>query len=610
MINSIFKRFESLLEAFPAHIPQTPPEKISDFFKHCTSGSWALLILLCGLSGLVAIIEVILFGFVGQIVDWLSVSNRATFWSDHWLELLGISSLLLVVSPIVVFAQSLILHQSLLGNLPMRMRWYFHHQLLQQSLNFYAEDFAGRISTKMMQTALALRDTLVKLSSVAIYISVYVISIAILLASTNVWLAFPIVLWVCMYIVILWFFLPRMQRISIQQANARSNMTGRVVDSYANIMTVKLFSHSSREINYAKDAMDPFLATVYRQMRLSTGMKLAVEYSVFLTVFVEVILAIFLWTHEAASLGMIAVAIMVTLRLNGLSEWIMWEANLFFENLGTVIDGSRTLAKPVSVNDGVGAKPLTLTNGLLEFNNVSFSYSDTVNIIQQLNFTIRPGEKVGIVGRSGAGKSTLVNLLLRFYDIQQGQILIDHQNIAHVQQESLRQAIGVVTQDTSLLHRTVRENILYGSPGASQAAMVAAAKQAHAYDFIQNLVDHNGNTGFDALVGERGIKLSGGQRQRIALCRVLLKNAPILVLDEATSALDSEVEQAIQDSLDALMNNKTVIAIAHRLSTIAALDRLVIIDQGQIVEQGTHADLLQQGGIYAQLWAHQSGGFI
>ena len=524
--------------------------------------------------------------------------------------MLGLALCLGIVFPVLVFAQSAVLHQILMGNFPMRMRWLFHQYLLKQSIDFYTNEFAGRISTKMMQTALAVRDSVIKICDVGFYILVLIGSMALLLASTSWLLALPILGWVVLYCSILKYFLPKLKSVAQAQANARSDMTGRVVDAYSNIMTVKLFSHSSRELNYAKDAMNPFLETVHHQMRIATLFTTAIHSSVYLIILVEFSLCIWLWMNGTASIGMISVAIMLTLRLNGLSEWIMWEANMFFENLGTVTDGIQTLAKPVELVDQKDAKPLAVDKGQIEFKNVSFHYGKSSGVIENFNLTIKPGEKIGIVGRSGAGKSTLVNLLLRFYDVAGGEILIDGQNIAKVQQETLRQQIGVVTQDTALLHRSIRENIVYGSPNATEEEMIKATEKAQAYDFIQQLEDHQGQKGFDTLVGERGIKLSGGQRQRVAISRVLLKNAPFLILDEATSALDSEVEQAIQDNLNQLMENKTVIAIAHRLSTIAALDRLVVIDDGRIIEQGTHEELLQQKGVYAQLWAHQSGGFV
>jgi ATP-binding cassette subfamily B multidrug efflux pump len=417
-------------------------------------------------------------------------------------------------------------------------------------------------------------------------------------------------LWLAAYVGIQLYFVPKLKTVSTEQADARSTMTGRIVDSYTNIQTVKLFSHTDRETEYAEQGMKGFLDTVHRQMRLVTGLNISVEIINYLLVFSIAGLAIWLWTISAVTIGAIAVAVSLALRINGMSKWIMWEIGGLFENIGTVIDGMRTLSKPVDITDKKDAPILAVNNGAIHFDDVNFHYGEKSGVIEKLNLNIKSGEKVGLVGRSGAGKSTMVNLLMRFHDVESGSISIDGQNIAHVTQDSLRAQIGMVTQDTSLLHRSIRENIMYGNPNATEEQLLAATKQAHAHEFIGSLSDPYGNTGYDAQVGERGVKLSGGQRQRIAISRVLLKNAPILLLDEATSALDSEVEAAIQESLYELMQGKTVIAIAHRLSTIAAMDRLIVLDKGEIAEQGSHQELIAQKGIYAQLWAHQTGGFI
>lgn len=395
-----------------------------------------------------------------------------------------------------------------------------------------------------------------------------------------------------------------------EQADARSLMTGRIVDSYTNISTVKLFSHSRRETEYAEEGMEGFLDTVHRQMRLVTGFDVAVQLANYILLFSIAAISIYLWMGSAITVGSIAIAISLALRINGMSMWIMWEVGALFENMGTVVDGIKTLSKPIAIQDEPNAKPIKVDQGGIEFDDVSFHYGENKGVISNLNLNIKPGEKVGLVGRSGAGKSTLVNLLLRFHDVEGGSIRIDGQPIDKVTQDSLRSKIGMVTQDTSLLHRSIRDNILYGKPDASEEELLAATRQAHAHEFIDTLTDPFGNAGYDAQVGERGVKLSGGQRQRIAISRVLLKNAPILILDEATSALDSEVEAAIQESLNELMEGKTVIAIAHRLSTIAAMDRLIVLDKGEVIEEGSHQELINHGGIYAQLWAHQTGGFI
>ncbi len=606
----MFKLFEGFTKAFPQHDPEQPPKGVLAFCRHYTRGFEIPLIAMAIMSTLVAIVEVSLFGFMGQLVDWLSQSDPSTFVQDNKDTLWFYGILTLIVMPILVVVYSLIVHQSLLGNYPMSIRWLAHRYLLKQSLSFYQDDFAGRVATKVMQTSLAVRESVMKMLDVFVYVCVYFTSIVVLLATADVRLMIPFVIWLAVYIMIQLYFVPKLKNVASEQAEARSMMTGRIVDSYTNIATVKLFSHSKRETEYAEEGMEGFLDTVYRQMRLVTGFDISVEISNYILVFSIAATSVVLWLDSAISVGAIAVAISLALRINGMSMWIMWEVGALFENIGTVVDGSSTLSKPIDITDKKDAKPINVDKGGIEFDNVSFHYGENKGVIDNLNLNIKPGEKVGLVGRSGAGKSTLVNLLLRFHDVEQGQIRIDGQAIEEVTQDSLRSNIGMVTQDTSLLHRSIRDNILYGRPDASEEQLLSATKQAQADEFIQTLTDPFGNVGYDAQVGERGVKLSGGQRQRIAISRVLLKDAPLLILDEATSALDSEVESAIQESLNELMEGKTVIAIAHRLSTIAAMDRLIVLDKGQVVEQGTHQELVKSGGIYAQLWNHQTGGFI
>lgn len=606
----MFKKFEGFTKPFPDEEPGQPPKGIFAFCRYYTRGFEIPLIIMSIMSTIVAIVEVSLFGAMGQLVDWLSTSDPATFWQDNGSTLIGYGALLLIVMPVLVIGYSLLIHQTLLGNYPMSIRWLAHRYLLKQSVNFYQDDFAGRVATKVMQTSLAVRETVMKSMDVFVYVSVYFTSIIVLLAQADARLMIPMLIWLCCYIAIQVYFVPKLKSVASAQADARSLMTGRIVDSYTNIQTVKLFSHSRRETEYAEEGMQGFLNTVYRQMRLVTGFDVAVEVTNYILVFSIAALSIFLWMDSAISIGSIAIAISLALRINGMSMWIMWEVGALFENMGTVVDGMKTLSKPIDIQDKDGAKPLDVSEGGIAFENVSFHYGENKGVINNLNLNIKPGEKVGLVGRSGAGKSTLVNLLLRFHDVESGKIKIDGQEIDAVTQDSLRSNIGMVTQDTSLLHRSIRDNILYGKPDASEEQLLIATKQAHAHEFIETLTDPFGNVGYDAQVGERGVKLSGGQRQRVAISRVLLKNAPLLVLDEATSALDSEVEAAIQESLNELMEGKTVIAIAHRLSTIAAMDRLIVLDEGQIAEQGTHQELVANKGIYAQLWAHQTGGFI
>ncbi|BBL91510.1 ABC transporter ATP-binding protein [Vibrio rotiferianus] len=606
----MFKRFEGFTEPFPKSTPDQPPTGIFAFLRHYTRGYEKPLIIMSLMSTIVAIVEVSLFGAMGQLVDWLSTSNPETFLQDNKADLIFYGSLLLIVMPILVVVYSLLIHQTLLGNYPMSVRWLAHRYLLNQSLNFYQDDFAGRVATKVMQTSLAVRETVMKTMDVFVYVSVYFTSIIVMLAAADWRLMIPMLVWLAAYIAIQIYFVPKLKKVATEQADARSTMTGRIVDSYTNIQTVKLFSHSKRETQYAEEGMKGFLNTVYRQMRLVTGFDVAVEISNYLLVFSVAALSIYLWLDSAISVGAIAIAVSLALRINGMSMWIMWEVGALFENLGTVVDGMKTLSKPIDIQDKPDAKALQVSEGGIHFDNVSFHYGEKKGVISNLDLNIKPGEKVGLVGRSGAGKSTLVNLLLRFHDVEEGCIKIDGQEISSVTQDSLRSKIGMVTQDTSLLHRSIRDNILYGNPDATEEELLKATKQAHAHEFIDTLTDPFGNVGYDAQVGERGVKLSGGQRQRIAISRVLLKDAPLLVLDEATSALDSEVEAAIQESLNELMQGKTVIAIAHRLSTIAQMDRLIVLDKGNIVEQGSHKELIANNGIYAQLWAHQTGGFL
>lgn len=606
----MFRWFEKLTTPFPIQEPTQPPKSLFAFCRHYTKGFEKPLVIMSLLSACVAIAEVTLIRYMGQLVDILGSQSRETFWTDQTETLWTMALLVCVVMPCLAFFHSMIMHQTLLGNYPMSIRWLVHRYLLKQSVGFFQRDFAGRVATKVMQSSLAVRETVMKLVDVMVYISVYFVSMVWMMGESDQVLMLPILIWLLVYIAIQFYYIPRMKQVATDQADARSKMTGRIVDSYTNITTVKLFSHSERELAYAENSMQQFLQTVYRQMRMVTCLLFSVDAINYLLLFSIAALSINLWLDEAVTVGVIAIAISIALRVQGMSKWIMWELSALFENIGTVVDGMNTISNEVEIKDAPRATPLQVSRGAIAFNAVDFRYSDEVRVFNQLNLQLKPGEKVGIVGRSGAGKSSLVNLLLRFYDVNAGNITIDDQDIALVTQESLRHQIGMITQDTSLLHRTIRENILYGAPDSSEEAMIEAAKQAHAHDFIVSLRDEQGRAGYDVEVGERGVKLSGGQRQRIAIARVLLKNAPILIMDEATSALDSEVESAIQENLEVLMQGKTVIAIAHRLSTIAAMDRLIVMDKGEIVEQGSHQELLAKQGIYAQLWAHQTGGFL
>ena len=607
----MFRWFESRLNPYPAEEPGAPPSGFIAFCWHYTKPAWRWLAFMSCVTAMIAAGEVYLFGFLGNVVDWLATSDREGFLDREGSRLLWMGIVLLVVLPGITLLHSMLIHQTLLGNYPMIARWKMHRYLLKQSMDFFSNEFAGRVVTKVMQTSLAVRESVMKLLDVFMYVGVFFIAMTILMAAADWRLMLPLLLWVSVYVSLIRFFVPRLKKVSREQADARSDMTGRVVDSYTNITTVKLFSHAGREATYARESMDSFLITVHHQMRLVTRFQFSVYFINAFVVFAVSGMAIWLWLNTVVSVGAIAIAIALCLRINGMSQWVMWEVSGLFENIGVVHDGMSMMTKPHDVNDIPDSEQLVIQQGRIVFEDIDFHYGKkSSSVIEKLSLTIRPGEKIGVVGKSGAGKTTLMNLLLRFYDLESGRIFIDGQDISEVTQDSLRSTIGVVTQDTSLLHRSIRENIAYSAPEASDAEVIEAAKNANAWEFIQELEDSNGRRGLGAHVGERGVKLSGGQRQRIAIARVFLKNAPILVLDEATSALDSGVEAAIQENLFQLMEGKTVIAIAHRLSTIAQLDRLIVLDQGKITEFGTHAELVQKSAIYADLWSRQSGGFL
>jgi ATP-binding cassette subfamily B multidrug efflux pump len=606
----LFSTFERLIPAYPEAPVRPAPARLLPFLWACTQGLRPHLLALTMLAALIGAFEAVLFAFLGRIVDWLSAVKPAELWTAHG-DTLAWFAVALVVSLVFTCAWALMRFNAIAGNFPMRLRWQFHRLLLGQSMSFYQDEFAGRIATKLMQTALAVREVWMTGADILVYVLVYFITLIGVLAGFDLWLLAPFLGWMALYIVTLYVFVPKLAKVAQEQADSRSMMTGRVTDAYTNIATVKLFSHAHREAAYARSAMGEFLGTVHSQMRLVTWVDQINQLLSVLLIGSSMGLALWLWSRGQVGAGAVAAASAMALRLNGIAHWVMWELASLFEHIGTVADGIGILSKHQTVVDKPDAKRLEVSRGEVRFEHVGFHYGKGgTRVIDDFTLTIRPGEKIGLVGRSGAGKSTVVNLLLRFYDIEQGRILIDGQDIAGVTQESLRAAIGMVTQDTSLLHRSVRDNIVYGRPDADDEHMRAAARKAEAHEFVESLQDAKGRKAYDAHVGERGVKLSGGQRQRIAIARVMLKDAPILLLDEATSALDSEVEAAIQASLYKLMEGKTVVAIAHRLSTIAAMDRLIVMDKGRIVEQGTHRELLARGGIYARLWAHQSGGFL
>ena len=630
-MNALFRFFENRLPAFPeTPMPlPSPRDGMLKFLWACTNGLRGWLLLFMVLSAGIGIYEAMLFAWIGNIVDWLGVYTPQNLWAEKGNMLLLMLAVM-IVSPIWITLSSLVHFQTLQGVFPMQMRWRFHQRMLGQSMQFYQDEFSGRVSAKVMQTALAVRDTVMTVTDMFMYVAVYFITSGVILFNLDSLLLIPFIVWFVLVALCIWYFIPKLKLTAIIQADARALMTGRITDAYANIMTVKLFSHSRRELSYAKNAMGQFLGTVHAQMRWVSYLEVSTHMISVILVSGTAGIGLYLWQQGAVGVGAIAAATAMALRLNGLTRWIMWQTASLFESIGTVQDGMRTLSAPQTIVDKPDAPTVKVTEGRIVFDHVDFSYehddntdiegehidevnastTKTTKLLDNFYLDIKPGEKIGLVGRSGAGKSTLVNLLLRFFDVDKGKILIDGQAIDDVTQESLRQQIGMVTQDTSLLHRTVRENIAYGRPDATDEDIMTAAKQAQAWDFIKDLYDDKGNTGLNTQVGERGVKLSGGQRQRIAISRVMLKNAPMLLLDEATSALDSEIEFAITESLNDIMTGKTVIAIAHRLSTIAALDRLVVMDKGQIIEQGSHDELLALQGVYARLWHRQSGGFL
>ncbi|CWM86362.1 TPA: ABC transporter ATP-binding protein [Neisseria meningitidis] len=609
MLNKIFSWFESRIDPYPEAAPKTPEKGLWRFIWSNMAGVRKWIAALAALTAGIGIMEALVFQFMGKIVEWLGKYAPAELFAEKGWELAAMAAMM-VFSVVWAFAASNVRLQTLQGVFPMRLRWNFHRLMLNQSLGFYQDEFAGRVSAKVMQTALALRDAVMTVADMVVYVSVYFITSGVILASLDSWLLLPFIGWIVGFASVMRLLIPKLGQTAAWQADARSLMTGRITDAYSNIATVKLFSHGAREAAYAKQSMEEFMVTVRAQMRLATllhSCSFIVNTSLTLS---TAALGIWLWHNGQVGVGAVATATAMALRVNGLSQYIMWESARLFENIGTVGDGMATLSKPHTILDKPRALPLNVPQGAIKFEHIDFCYEAGKPLLNGFNLTIRPGEKVGLIGRSGAGKSTIVNLLLRFYEPQSGTVSIDGQDISGVTQESLRAQIGLVTQDTSLLHRSVRDNIIYGRPDATDAEMVSAAERAEAAGFIPDLSDAKGRRGYDAHVGERGVKLSGGQRQRIAIARVMLKDAPILLLDEATSALDSEVEAAIQESLDKMMDGKTVIAIAHRLSTIAAMDRLVVLDKGRIIEEGTHAELLEKRGLYAKLWAHQSGGFL
>jgi ATP-binding cassette subfamily B multidrug efflux pump len=593
----IFRWFESLIDAFKEPVDGMPPQSVWRFYAFYLRQVWPVFAAAIVLGFVVAIIEVSLFGFIGSIVDMAKGVPAADFFQRHGNQLLWMGFVALIVRPLAIGAHDLLVNQAIVPSLTNRIRWQNHRYGIRQSLGIFQTDYAGRIANRIMQTGCSLRESAVQIVDAIWYVTIYTGSAIVLFAQADLWLAAPLFAWVFAYVGLLWIFIPRIKQRSWKASEARSKLMGRIVDGYSNVLTLKLFAHTRREEAYVADAMMDQTDKLRRMTRVTTALDASITtLNGFLIVGTSA-LALWLWSEGRVTVGAIALSTGLVIRINNMSGWIMWVVNGIFENVGTVQDGITTIAQPRAVQDREAAMPLEVTNGAVRFENIHFHYGKQGGVIAGLDLAVRAGEKIGVVGPSGAGKSTLVNVLLRLYDLEAGRILIDGQDIARVTQESLRSQIGVVTQDTSLLHRSIRDNILYGRPDAGEAQIVDVVRKARADEFIPTLSDGEGRTGYDALVGERGVKLSGGQRQRIAIARVLLKDAPILILDEATSALDSEAEAAIQDSLDILMQGKTVIAIAHRLSTIARMDRLVELDKGQVVDTCTHDEMIAHDGL-------------
>ena len=605
----MFKKFEHIINPFPNANLSVGDMTLSKFIWHCLKGMKRYIAAMSILTGIIASIEAGLYLIVGLIISNMITSGPENFFKDFGWQL-GVIAIIFVSTIFLVLFQSLLKRQSLAGNMPMILRWKFHKHLLNQTFDFYSNEFSGRISAKVMQTAIAMRDLVFTLADILIYVGIYIFTMIAIVSSFSLTLSIPFFVWLFFYTLSLIFFVPKLIHLSKNQADARSLMTGRITDAYTNINLVKLFSHSGRESSYAKNSMTDFLKTVHKQMRQVTFIEVVNHSLSVMLILSTTVLSIFLWTESLINIGIVGAATAMALRLNGISHWVMWEIASLFENIGVTQDGFNMLSKKIVINDSRQAKPLVIkNNATITFDNVSFAYS-AEPVFSAFSLKIKAHERIGIVGRSGAGKSTLINLLLRFYDVSNGSIQINQQDIKSVSQTSLRSSISVVSQDNSLLHRSIKENIAYGRPESTMAEIIKAAKIAECHDFIMQLKDQHGRTGYDSHVGERGVKLSGGQKQRIAIARLALKNAPILILDEATSALDSEVETIIQQSLQTLMAKKTVIAIAHRLSTISMMDRLIVMDKGQIIEEGTHEELIRKKGLYSKLWRKQSQGFI
>lgn len=607
----MFRFFENLVDPYEKYTEDnTPPTRLWPFLKTYAQPFkrvfWAAGIM----SVIVATVEIWLISYMGRLVNLIAPGSEVSFWDDHGWEFIAVGLFLLTLRPVLQVIDVALLNQSIVPNFGTIVRWRAHRHVLSQSVGWFENDFAGRIANRIMQTPPAAGEVAFQIFDAVTFSLAYLIGAGVLLLGADVRLILPLLIWFTLYGALMRWTIRRVGPASKASSDARSEVTGRVVDSYTNIHSVKMFAHHDREVNYAREAIEKSRSTMQREMRLYTIMDVALVLLNGFLIVTVVGWSLWLWSNGLATAGIVAAAAALTLRLNSMTGWIMWAVTNLFQNLGVISEGMETIAQPITLTDSVAAKPLQVNAGAIEIEGLTHHYGRSSGGLDGLNLCIPAGQKVGLIGRSGAGKSTLVKLLLRFYDTEHGRVLIDGQDISSVTQDSLRQAIGMVQQDSSLLHRSVSQNIKYGNPSATDAEMIAAAKKAEAHEFILDLEDAEGRKGYDAQVGERGVKLSGGQRQRITLARVILKDAPILLLDEATSALDSEVEAAIQATLYDMMKGKTVIAIAHRLSTISQMDRIIVMDDGRIIEDGTHDELLTLGGQYAGFWARQSGGFI
>ena len=609
-MEKLLRWFEGLVPPFPEEDKGPPPSGLIKFICFYTRGLWKFLLALGLLNSTIAVGEALFFICLGQLVDWTTASSRFDFMQEHGTKLAMMLTIAGVILPIASILHSLLLHQSVSSNYTMQIRWQVHRYLLNQSLSFFSDEFAGRVANKVMQTALAVRTAVLKLIDVAIHLLVYIATMLWMLSSASLWLCVPLGIWLVLYSAALFFFIPRLRKTAASQADTRSDMVGRIVDSYANIATVKLFGGKGREAIYAQKAMGDFIGSEYKALRILTLFDVSVQLMNYTLLIALIMTSLWLWAAYLITPGVIAIAVAIAIRMINMSRWIMWEVGAIYENIGTVYDGMQTISKPLTLKDPKDPKPMSGFNDKIEFRDLSFAYNDGPVVIHNFNLTIKKGERVGIVGPSGAGKSTLVSLLLRFYDPKTGAVMIDGNDLRDLKQDEIHELFAMVSQDPSLMHRTIGENIIYGCDNVQKEALEEAAKFTDALGFIENLSDYRGGSGFDTMVGERGVKLSGGQRQRIALARVLVRSSPILILDEATSALDSQSEKIIEQNLNKVMQGRTVIAIAHRLSTLAKMDRIVVIDNGSLVEEGSHQELLAKRGLYYRLWNLQTGGFL